>query len=632
MFENIFRTYLKGQGKSPVVPKGTRLKGKTFLTYDEAQENDSFGGLLQEGVIDISFDSDDLSQMFWDMAEENDWKCHIIENPSNGHIHSFWKLPKGWTWKDGRDKKTAVGLIADIHHGDTYVPICVDGVLRSTLYDPDDLQEVPEELYPVQTQINLLDLKEGDGRNDELFKYILILQGMGMDKDTIIRILRNVNMFVFKDPIGEQEFETITRDEAFEAPVFYQGRTFLHNMFGQYMRNTYHIKRINGQLAVYDGGIYRSGYRFIESKMVEVIPTLKANHRVETLKYLEIITPEETPVADAGLIAFRNGILNIHTGEMIPFSPDTVLTNMIPWDYRSDAYDSLADQVLTNISCQDPDIRKLLEECIGYCFYRHNELSKAFILTGEGANGKSTYLDMVGHVLGNKNICSLDLCELSERFSVVTLVGKLANIGDDISDEFLQGTAISQFKKIVSGNTVKAENKGQDAFFFKPTAKLLFSANEIPRMRNRGFGAIKRRLVIIPFNAKFSNDDPDFDAGITWKLKTQDTAEYLIRLGIEGLKRVLNQQGFTESRKVKDEVDQFEKDNNPILSFLEEVPEEEILNKQTKEVYARYDTFCYENGFSKMAMQTFTKEIKKHLQCDRKDVRINGKKCIIFKR
>ena len=632
MFNDVFRTYLKGQGKSPVVPKGTRLKGKTFLTYDEAQKNDSFGGLLNEGVIDISFDSDDLSQMFWDMSEENNWKCLILENPSNVHIHSFWKLPKGWTWKDGRDKKTAVGLIADIHHGDTYVPLCVDGVLRRTLYDPDDLQEVPEELYPVQTQINLLDLKEGDGRNDELFKYILILQGMGMDKDTIIRILTNVNMFVFKDPIGQNEFETITRDEAFEAPVFYQGRTFLHNMFGQYMRNTYHIKRINGQLAVYDGGIYRSGYRFIESKMVEVIPTLKANHRVETLKYLEIITPEETPVADAGLIAFRNGILNIHTGEMIPFSPDTVLTNMIPWDYRSDAYDSLADQVLTNISCQDPDIRNLLEECIGYCFYRHNELSKAFILTGEGANGKSTYLDMVGHVLGNKNICSLDLCELSERFSVVTLVGKLANIGDDISDEFLQGTAISQFKKIVSGNTVKAENKGQDAFFFKPTAKLLFSANEIPRMRNRGFGAIKRRLVIIPFNAKFSNDDPDFDAGITWKLKTQDTAEYLIRLGIEGLKRVLNQQGFTESKKVKDEVDQFEKDNNPILSFLEEVPEEEILNKQTKEVYARYDTFCYENGFSKMAMQTFTKEIKKHLQCDRKDVRINGKKCIIFKR
>lgn len=84
-------------------------------------------------------------------------------------------------------------------------------------------------------------------------------------------------------------------------------------------------------------------------------------------------------------------------------------------------------------------------------------------------------------------------------------LGKLANIGDDISDEFLQGKVIAQFKKIVSGNDIKAENKGQDAYFFKPTVKLLFSANEIPRMRNKGFEAIKRRLVIIPFNAKFKN-------------------------------------------------------------------------------------------------------------------------------
>ena len=257
-------------------------------------------------------------------------------------------------------------------------------------------------------------------------------------------------------------------------------------------------------------------------------------------------------------------------------------------------------------------------------------MSKSFILTGEGSNGKSTYLDMVGFVLGNNNISSLDLNELSERFSVTTMFGKLANIGDDISDEFLQGNALSQFKKVVSGNPVKAENKGQDAYFFKPTVKLLFSANEIPRMRNRGFKAIKRRLVIIPFNARFSKDDPDFDAGITWKLKTQEVAEYLIKIGIEGLKRVLNQKGFTESEKVKAEVDQFEKDNNPILSFLEEVPEDEIIGEETKSVYARYDLFCHENGFQRIAMQTFTKEIKKHLNCDRKDVRLNGKKVIIF--
>lgn len=630
--QKVFRTYVKGEGKSPA--KGTKLKGrKKVLSYEEASESESYGGLLQPNVIDISFDTDDLSQMFWDMAEENDWKCLILENPSNGHIHSFWKIPEGWNFKDGKDKKTAVGLIADIHSKDTYVPIQVDGVRREVIFNPDTLQDVPEELFPVSTQMNLLELKEGDGRNEDLFKYILILHGqLGLTKEVIIRILNNVNRFVFSDPIDQREFETITRDESFQAPVFYQGRTFLHNVFGQYMKNTYHVKRINGQLHVYDGGVYKAGYRFIESKMVDVIPTLKANHRVETLKFLEIITPEESQVADANLIAFKNGIYDLSTGDLLPFDPDIVITNMIPWNYNPDAYSELADHILDNISCQDREIRMLLEECVGYCFFRHNELSKSFILTGEGSNGKSTYLDMVSFVLGKQNISSLDLGELSERFSVTTMFGKLANIGDDISDEFLQGNAISHFKKIVSGNSVKAENKGQDAFFFRPTVKLLFSANEIPRMRNRGFSAIKRRLVIIPFNAHFSKDDPDYDAGIIWKLKTQEVAEYLIRIGLEGLKRVLDHQGFTDSQKVTDQVDQFEKDNNPILLFLEDVPEEEILNHTTKEVYARYDTFCNDNGFQRIALQTFTKEIKKHLNCDRKDVRLNGKKGIIFVR
>jgi putative DNA primase/helicase len=455
---------------------------------------------------------------------------------------------------------------------------------------------------------------------------------LGLDKEVIRRILTNTNRFVFTDPLPQQELDIILRDEAFEAPVFYDGRTFLHNVFGQYVKNTFHVKRINGQLHVYDGKIYRSGYRYIESRLVELIPTLKANHRVETLKFLEIITPDESPVADANLICFNNGIFNLATGQMQEFDPDVVVTNLIPWDYDPTAYSELADVTLDKIACGDPEIRMLLEEAIGYCFFRHNELSKAFILTGSGSNGKSTYLDMVNTVLGTQNVSSLDIWELSERFSVVTMFNKLANIGDDISDEFLQGNAISQFKKVVSGNAVKAENKGQDAFFYKPYTKLLFSANEIPRMRNRGFDAIKRRLVIIPFNAKFSKEDPDFDSGITWKLKTREVAEYLIQLGLQGLKRVLDQQGFTDSTKVKEQVDQFEKDNNPILLFLEDVPEEEILNNETKSVYARYDTFCYDNGFSKMAMQTFTKEIKKYLNCDRKDVRINGKKCIVFTR
>lgn len=135
------------------------------------------------------------------------------------------------------------------------------------------------------------------------------------------------------------------------------------------------------------------------------------------------------------------------TGELKPFSTDIVITNKIPWDYKPDAYSELADSTLNKLACGDAAIRALLEECIGYCFYRRNELGKAFILTGDKSNGKSTFLDCVKAILGDRNISALDLKELGDRFNTSMMFGKLANIGDDIGDDFLQGSQVSVFKK-----------------------------------------------------------------------------------------------------------------------------------------------------------------------------------------
>lgn len=619
----VFKGYAVGKGKQPTV----KVKDVELMDWEDVSECRSFGAILNDGFVDISFDSDELAEKFWNMAEENNWNCLILENPDNGHIHSFWKKPDKWDSKDGKDKNLAVGLVADVHSKSTYIPLKVNGVKRyPPSFEPSAIDIVPEELFPVNSKITLSDLGEGDGRNDELFKYILVLQSqLTVEKDVIKRILNNINHFMFADSLSVEEMETITRDEAFTKPIFYEGKTFKHNAFAQYIKNEFNVKRINGQLHVYDNGIYRAGYNRIESKMVEVIPSLRKTQRTETLNYLEIVTPDEGVEVDAKYIAFRNGLYSLETRQLVDFSPEYIVTNMIPFDYNPNAYSELADKTMNKLSCNDPEIRALLEECIGYCFYKHNELSKSFMLTGDGANGKSTYLDMVKYVLGRQNYVALDLNELSERFSTASLFGKLANIGDDISDEFLQGNTISQFKKIVSGNDIKGENKGQDAFFFKPSVKLLFSANEIPRMRNKGFAAIKRRMEIIPFNAHFTDKDKDYDPDLIWKLRTPEVAEYLIQSAIAGLHRVLATNTFTKSTKVAEEMHNFERDNNPVILFVEEFGEENIVNNETKKVFQQYDIFCYQNGFNKMALQTFSKEVIRLLGVESKVVRTANK-------
>lgn len=626
----LFKGYVKTKDKKCV----EKFKNRSdFKTYDEVKDLPEFAGILADDVILIDIDDMEQSEIMMKIVEDKQLDCRVYQTTRGRHfLFKNTQVEKCFT-----HCHLACGLIADIKVGckASYEILKFNGEERFIEWDiwnpdEDDYQEVPKYLLPVKSRMEFLDMDAGEGRNSALFSYELVLQSAGQTPDEARETIKTINKYVLKEPLSDEEIDTITRDEAFAKPVFYSGKSFLHNDFANYMKSQFHVKRINGQLHVYDKGIYVSGYRFIESKMVEVIPLLRSTQRSEVLKYLEIITPQETYTADANLIAFNNGVYDLSTDTLLPFSPEYVITNRIPWDFNAGAYSELCDKTMNKLSCNDKEIRMLLEECIGYCFFRQNELSKSFILTGSGSNGKSTFLDMVKNVLGRQNYVSLDMDELSERFSTASMFGKLANIGDDISDEFLQGKAIAQFKKLVSGNDVKGENKGQDVFFFRPTVKLLFSANEIPRMRNKGFSAIKRRLVIIPFNATFSSDDEDFDSGITWKLKKQDVAEYLIQLGIAGLKRVLENQKFTESQKVKDELESFERDNNPILLFLDEVEEDEVLNQETKEVFARYDSFCHENGFTRIAMQTFSKEITKRLDCKVAERRIKGRKCRLF--
>ena len=122
----VFKGYATGDGKQPSM----KVKDKDLLEWDQVKDCNSFGAILNKDFVDISFDTDELSQKFWDMAEQNGWNCLILENPENGHIHSYWKDTEHRIGKGGKDKKLAVGLIADIHSGSTYIPLKVDGVER----------------------------------------------------------------------------------------------------------------------------------------------------------------------------------------------------------------------------------------------------------------------------------------------------------------------------------------------------------------------------------------------------------------------------------------------------------------------------------------------------------------------
>ena len=626
----IFKTYVKGAENGDGKRPAEKVKDRAFIrTFEDASNYPSFGAILNPDCIDVSFDDRKMYERFLEMAEANQWKCLALPSTHGGH--TYWKKP-ATVPKSGKVRKTAVGFVVDIHHGSTYIPLRVHGAARYPpdydIYKDEQYQELPEELWPVNTTVKLWNMRAGSGRNDDLFKYIMVLSGQRMDKDTVRRILRNTNRFVFKEPLEEGELETILRDDAFSKPVFTtDSGSLMVDVFGDYLIGHHNIIQINHQLHVYQSGVYVAGKDALSRAMRSEIRAIKRAQKAEAMDYLQDTAPSRE-MADERFIAFRNCIYDVEAGSTQAFTPGIVITNQVPHDYRPDAYCKLTDHVLDRLACGDPGIRQLLEECIGYCFYRSNFLNAAFILTGDKSNGKSTFLKAMQALLGADNISSLDLKELGDRFSTAMMFGKLANIGDDISDEFIPDA--SQFKKITDGGRIKAEHKGVDPFEFNPYVKLLFSANSMPRVKDRT-GAVLRRLIIIPFDAVFTDADPDFDPNIGKKLRSEESMSYLINVGLAGLQRLIRRRAFTASDKVQEMKRQYDFDNNPILGFIDECDlERDIYNESTSDVYRMYVTYCADNKMTPLARNVFTKQICQHVGCGVKVQRVGNKTPRVF--
>lgn len=622
-----FKGYVETKNKKCI----EKFKGRTdFKTFEQVQSLPEYAGILAAETILIDVDDFEASEILFKVVKEYALTCRVYRTSRGKHF--LFKNSGVPANKTGC--KLAIGLTADIKIGtrNSYEVLKYDNQNREILYDTaenEEAQQLPRWLFPVKSKMEFLNMETGDGRNQGLFNYILTLQSNDFSVEEARETIRIINKFVLKVPLSDDEIETVLRDDAFKKPVFFMGSTFLFDKFATFLKNNNHIIKINNQLHIYKNGIYISGLAEIEAEMIQHIPGLNRAKRTEVLAYLDILIRENSKAEDANLIAFENGLYNIVDDSFVEFTPEHIITNKIRWKYNPEAYSELADKTLNKIACNDPQIRALLEEAIGYCFYRRNELGKAFILTGDKSNGKSTFLSMVQCLLGDENISSLDLKELGDRFKTAEMFGKLANIGDDIGDEFIANPAI--FKKLVTGERVSAERKGQNPFEFNNYSKLLFSANNIPRIKDKT-GAVQRRLTIIPFDARFSADDPDFNPYIKHLLKTDEVMEYLINLGIAGLKRVLLNRKFTGSTKVQKAMDEYEENNNPIIGFFRECEDEEfqIENEPTNVVYKRYQEYCLANSLQPMSNIEFSKQVNRILNMSVANKWLNGKKHRIF--
>ena len=592
------------------------------LKYEDICNQNDYGATLLPGTIMVDIDDMDKAKKVLNIIQTSKINCIVIQTTNGMHFHF-----KNTNIKSNKQHYyTPLGIKTETKypHSNVVTPIKLNGKVRKVIYSTDTLDKLPLWLIPLGKRFNVdfSKLQEGDGRNDTLFSYILTLQQQSLTKNEIREIIKVINQFILKEPVGDKELEVILRDKAFLKESFYLKGKLQYEKLAIYLIREHNVVKINDALHVYKDGYYTSDTDEIERIMLQYIVNSTRTPRIEVLRYLELKS-QEVRMESPTLISLNNGVLNLETKELVEFSPEYKIKNKIPVNYNPVAYSEIMDKTLNKICCNDKQLRSLVEEMIGYVLFRRNELGKCFILTGHGANGKSTLLDVIKRLIGKENISSVALNELNDRFRTFQLEGKLANIGDDISNAYIEDN--STFKKLVTGETVNVERKGKDPFDFENYSKLIFSCNEIPRINDLSDG-LKRRIIFIPFNAKFSKHDKDYDPFIIDKLLSNEALEYLLKLALEGLNRILYNRAFTTPSVVEDTWNDYERRNNPILGFLEEG---KIENESTKDAYLQYQTYCSENGLKHLSRIAFSREICKHGYVT-KQSKVNGKRISIF--
>jgi putative DNA primase/helicase len=291
-----------------------------------------------------------------------------------------------------------------------------------------------------------------------------------------------------------------------------------------------------------------------------------------------------------GMMNFKNGVLDLSTKKFEPHSPVFGFRSTLPYDYDPEAKSPVFDQFMKDITCNRADLCNLLLEYMGFAFsnmaYRWH---KALILTGEGSNGKSTFLEVMRELAGRDAYSSLLLNELSNDTKRFLMVGKLFNIAEETPKRGLGDSSI--FKILVSGGAfdVKQLYKQPETIHENRT-KLIMACNELPTNADPTHGLF-RRLIIVPFDAIFKDGNIDYDIG----KKLHDELPGIFNRVIEGYDRLMEQGRFTVCKDVDELIDEYRTSTDSVAEWLLDrtlLVEEDQAFTTSKALFDDYNTWC----------------------------------------
>lgn len=372
----------------------------------------------------------------------------------------------------------------------------------------------------------------------------------------------------------------------------------------------------NTKLAMYlpDEGIYTQNATRIQRVISWLEPKHNENKAKEIIYHISNMSDVMEKTNDRYLIPVDNGIFNIKTRQLEPFSPDYVFTTKISTKYIETPVNPVIDgwdleSWIRSIACNDEQVINLLWQVINDSLNGNYTRKKAIFLIGEGNNGKGTFQELLSELIGDANVASLKVNEFDERFKLSVLEGKTAVIGDDVPANVYVDDS-SNFNSVVTGDRVLVEFKGQPLYSTVFRCSVIQSTNGMPSFKNKTQGTL-RRLIIVPFNADF-NGDLENAAIKDDYIKRPEVLQYVLHKAIN-----MDFEKFDIPDVSLKELEIFKQDNDPVYEFKVNVFDDWNIPRVPKYiVYGFYKKYCEDNGFKPLSTRKFYSQFEKHLSKD----------------
>lgn len=652
------------QGKHPI-DRGWQAPGAQYPASAVTQwyKDGRNAGIVtgaETGLLLLDLDNEDA--VCWFEERNQDAPFFMVRTGRGAHV--YYKHP-GW---DVRNSAGALASGVDVRgeRGFVVAPGSIHKTGRMYAVDvesQDDPQPVPAwldealkqatrprgEASPVRTDADGI-IREG-GRNEAVFSTAGALRRQGLGYDAIIAALRGMNETAVVPPLEDRVLVDIAERvvDGYEAgtPVRRikiglasglklpdpnpedKGKILPITVAGSFIDATQDLPVIlhRGIWLRYDGKCYHPtkeedvGTTILArmQQAPELAPFCKRAFVADVVANMAAMV-RLAPTEELGSwigggpmsIVAQNGIVDVEAylaerdDWLKPHDPDLLATVCLPFAVDPDADCPVWLSVLEKIM-PDDRTRAELQKWFGLNMVPDITYQKAAILVGDGSNGKSTVLEILGDLVGRQNCSSVPLERFAERFDLAATLGKAANIAHEMGE--LDKTAEGFLKQLISGEEMTFERKYKDPYQGRPTARLTFSTNVLPRFADRT-DAIWRRLLIFPFNVKIREDEKDY--GILDKLRAELPGVF--NWAICGLER-LKAEGIGESLEMSNTKARYREAVNPFLQWAEErIKETGFGVTEVAKLHEDYRSWCGTNGYHALAVRTFEAEIERHFK------------------